>query len=76
MNAFLFLTGVLIFLVCFSWFKAAAISLYSNSIDKNSYNDNSEWLKLFKVFLVDWLVCLTGSIFSGVLLVTLFNLFH
>ena len=75
-NTALFILGGLVFLVAFSWFKAAALKLYSTSINKDAYDNPNEWLKLYKVFLVDWLVCLAGSILSGVLLVTLFNLFH
>ena len=52
-NTALFILGGLVFLVAFSWFKAAALKLYSASINKNAYDNKNEWLNLFRVFLVD-----------------------
>ena len=43
---------------------------------KLDQSDQSVWLKLFKVFLVDWLVCVLGVLGTGVLFVVIFNLAH
>ena len=75
-NTALFILGGLVFLVAFSWFKAAAIKLYSASINKDAYDDKNEWLNLFRVFLVDWLICILGALLTGIIFVSLFNLFH
>ena len=75
-NTALFILGGLVFLVAFSWFKAAAIKLYAASINKNAYDNKNEWLNLFKVFLVDWLICIFGALLTGIIFVSLFNLFH
>ena len=75
-NTALFILGGLVFLVAFSWFKAAALKLYSASINKDAYDDKNEWLNLFRVFLVDWLVCILGALLTGIIFVSLFNLFH
>ena len=75
-NTALFILGGLVFLVAFSWFKAAALKLYSISINKNAYDNKNEWLNLFRVFLVDWLVCILGALLTGIIFVSLFNLFH
>ena len=75
-NTALFILGGLVFLVAFSWFKAAALKLYSASINKDAYDNKSEWINLFRVFLVDWLVCILGALFTGIIFVSLFNLFH
>ena len=75
-NTALFILGGLVFLVAFSWFKAAALKLYSNSINKDAYDNKNEWLNLFRVFLVDWLVCILGALLTGIIFVSLFNLFH
>ena len=75
-NTALFILGGLVFLVAFSWFKAAALKLYSASINKNAYDNKNEWLNLFRVFLVDWLVCILGALLTGIIFVSLFNLFH
>ena len=52
-NTALFILGGVVFLVAFSWFKAAALKLYSTSINKDAYDNKNEWLNLFRVFLVD-----------------------
>ena len=75
-NTALFILGGLVFLVAFSWFKAAALKLYSTSLNKDAYDNKNEWLNLFRVFLVDWLVCILGSLLTGIIFVSLFNLFH
>ena len=75
-NTALFILGGLVFLVAFSWFKAAALKLYSSSIEKGSYDDPYKWRTILKVFLVDWLVCVSGSLLSGILFVSVFNFFH
>ena len=75
-NTALFILGGLVFLVAFSWFKAAALKLYSTSINKDAYDNKNEWLNLFRVFLVDWLVCILGALLTGIIFVSLFNLFH
>ena len=38
--------------------------------------DQGVWIKLFKVFVVDWLLCVTGVLGTGILFVVIFNLFH
>ena len=75
-NTALFILGGLVFLVAFSWFKAAALKLYSTAINKDAYDNKNEWLNLFRVFLVDWLVCILGALLTGIIFVSLFNLFH
>ena len=75
-NTALFILGGLVFLVAFSWFKAAALKLYSTSINEDAYDNKNECLNLFRVFLVDWLVCILGALLTGIIFVSLFNLFH
>ena len=75
-NTALFTLGGLVFLVAFSWFKAAALKLYFTSINKDAYDNKNEWLNLFRVFLMDWLVCILGALLTGIIFVSLFNLFH
>jgi hypothetical protein len=38
--------------------------------------DQGVWIKLFKVFAVDWLVCIVGVLGTGILFVTVFNIAH
>ncbi len=75
-NTALFILGGLVFLVAFSWFKAAALKLYSTSINEDAYDNKNEWFNLLRVFLVDWLVCIFGVLFTGILFVTIFNFSH
>ena len=74
-NSLLFAFGAITFLVTFSWFKYAATEVFKRELDSNSSNQRV-WSKLFKVFLVDWLVCVAGVLGTGILFVVILNLFH
>ena len=74
-NSLLFAFGAITFLVTFSWFKYAAMEVFKKELDSNSANQGV-WSKLFKVFLVDWLVCITGVLGTGILFVSVFNIAH
>ena len=74
-NSLLFAFGAITFLVTFSWFKYAAIEVFKKELQSDQ-GDQSVWSKLFKVFLVDWLVCVAGVLVTGVLFVTVFNMAH
>ena len=74
-NSLLFAFGAITFLVTFSWFKCAAMEVFKRELDSNSANQGV-WSKLFKVFLVDWLVCIAGVLGTGILFVTVFNMAH
>ena len=74
-NSLLFAFGAITFLVTFSWFKYAAMEVFKKEL-KSIEEDQGVWLKLFKVFLVDWLVCVAGVLGTGILFVTIFNLAH
>ena len=58
-NSLLFAFGAITFLVTFSWFKYAAMEVFKKELRLNQ-DDQGIWAKLFKVFLVDWLVCVLG----------------
>ena len=74
-NAFIFLLGGLTFLCAFSFFKDAAMEVFKKELKANDAHD-SVWSKLFKVFFVDWLICVLGVLATGVLFVVIFNLAH
>ena len=74
-NSLLFAFGAITFLVTFSWFKYAAIEVFKKELQSDQ-GDQSVWSKLFKVFLVDWLVCVAGVLGTGILFVTVFNMAH
>ena len=71
-NILIFILGGLSFLFVFSWFKKAAIAVFDKEL-ASSVNQKSVWLKLFQVFLVDWLVCIIGVFGTGVVFVAIFN---
>jgi hypothetical protein len=74
-NSLLFAFGAITFLVTFSWFKYAAMEVFKKEL--SSYETTQElWSKLFKVFVVDWLVCIAGVLGTGILFVTIFNMAH
>jgi flagellar biosynthesis protein FlhB len=74
-NSLLFAFGAITFLVTFSWFKYAAMEVFKKELKLNQ-DDQGVWAKLFKVFLVDWLVCVLGVLGTGILFVTIFNMAH
>ena len=74
-NAFIFLLGGLTFLCVFSFFKDAAMEVFKKELKANEPHDGV-WAKLFKVFFVDWLICVLGVLATGVLFVVIFNLAH
>ena len=74
-NSLLFVTGAITFLVTFSWFKHAAMEVFKKELAADE-DIQGVWTKLFKVFLVDWLVCVAGVLVTGILFVTIFNLAH
>ena len=71
-NSLLFAFGAITFLVTFSWFKYAAMEVFK----KERQSDQGVWSKLFKVFLVDWVICVLGVLGTGVLFVVVFNMAH
>jgi hypothetical protein len=74
-NYLLFAFGAITFLVTFSWFKYAAMEVFKKELE-SAEEDPGVWTKLFKVFLVDWLVCVAGVLGTGILFVTVFNMAH
>ena len=74
-NSLLFAFGAITFLVTFSWFKYAAMEVFKKELALK-HDGQGVWAKLFKVFLVDWLVCVLGVLGTGVLFVTIFNVAH
>ena len=74
-NTLLFAFGAITFLVTFSWFKYAAMEVFKRELQSND-SDESVWSKLFKVFLVDWVICVLGVLGTGVLFVVIFNFAH
>ena len=74
-NSLLFAIGAITFLVTFSWFKYAAMEVFKKELKNNEINVGV-WSKLFKVFLVDWLICIAGVLGTGILFVTIFNFAH
>jgi hypothetical protein len=74
-NSLLFAFGAITFLVTFSWFKYAAMEVFKKELESIE-EDQGVWIKLFKVFLVDWLVCVAGVLGTGILFVTIFNMAH
>ena len=74
-NSLLFAVGAITFLVTFSWFKYAAMEVFKKEL-KSSQEDKGVWSKLFKVFFVDWVICVLGVLGTGVLFVVIFNQAH
>ena len=74
-DTLLFLLGGFTFLFVFSAFKDSAIEVFQKELASDD-SHQSVWSKLFRVFLVDWLVCVLGVLGTGVVFVIIFNLAH
>ena len=74
-SSLLFAFGAITFLVTFSWFKFAAMEVFKTELVPEE-NNQGVWSKLFKVFIVDWLLCVLGVLGTGILFVTIFNMAH
>tara|TARA_Y100001970_G_C13422516_1_gene457277 strand:- start:238 stop:471 length:234 start_codon:yes stop_codon:yes gene_type:complete len=74
-NSLLFALGAITFLITFSWFKFAAMEVFKKELAVEE-NNQGVWSKLFKVFFVDWLLCILGVLGTGILFVIVFNLAH
>ena len=74
-NTLLFAFGAITFLVTFSWFKYAAMEVFKKEL-RSDQGEQSVWSKLFKVFLVDWVICVLGVLGTGILFVVVLNLVH
>jgi hypothetical protein len=74
-NSLLFAFGAITFLITFSWFKYAGMEIFKKELESIE-GDQGVWIKLFKVFAVDWLVCIVGVLGTGILFVTVFNIAH
>ena len=74
-NSLLFAFGAITFLITFSWFKYAAMEVFKKELAVEE-NNQGVWSKLFKVFFVDWLLCILGVLGTGILFVIVFNLAH
>tara|TARA_A100001388_G_scaffold39339_1_gene24915 strand:+ start:872 stop:1081 length:210 start_codon:yes stop_codon:yes gene_type:complete len=68
MNLGIFIIGALTFLVSFVLFKINAF--------RKTKNDENSWSKLLLVFLVDYLILMAGVLATGIIFVSLFNVFH
>tara|TARA_Y100001954_G_C15716279_1_gene555793 strand:+ start:133 stop:342 length:210 start_codon:yes stop_codon:yes gene_type:complete len=68
MNLGMFIIGSVVFIVSFSFFKISAL--------QKTKNYDVSWLKLFSVFFVDLAVLIIGSMGTGIIFVTVFNIFH
>ena len=68
MNFGMFVLGAVVFLISFTFFKI---------IDFLKTKDSEvSWKKLFKVFLLDYLILVIGVLGPGIIFVSLFNSFH
>ena len=74
-NSILFVMGAITFLVTFSWFKLAAMEVFKVELVSEEKNQGM-WSKLFKVFIIDWLLCVLGVLGTGIIFVMIFNMAH
>ena len=73
MNSGIFILGGVTFLVAFLLFKISAFIFLLHDIKEG---EESSWLKLFQVFIVDLLILIIGVISTGILFMTLLKMAH
>ena len=69
----LFIIGAITFLFTFAWFKAAAMVVFKSEFIKNTAPSANIWRKLFKVFFVDFSICIIGVIGTGAMFIFIFK---
>ena len=63
------------FLVTYSCLGYAVMEVFKKELTSDQ-SDQGVWSKLFKVSLVDWMICVLGVLGTGVLFVVIFNFAH
>jgi flagellar biosynthesis protein FlhB len=71
----IFLGGVL-FLFAFSWFKEATTEIFKKDLESAADDSKSHRSYLLKIFFFDYVICMLGVVFTGILFLVIFNIFQ
>lgn len=70
----IFLLGGIVFLFAFSWFKEAATEIYKKDLESDASTNHRSYLS--KIFFFDYVICVLGVTFTGILFLVIFNIFQ
>ena len=71
----LVLAGI-VFLFAFSWFKEAATEIFKKDLESAADDLTSHRSYLLKIFFFDYVICMLGVVFTGILFLVIFNIFQ
>jgi len=70
----LLLISTIIFLFSFSWFKEAVTEIFKKDLEADDSKSHRSYL--FKIFFFDYVICVLGVAFTGILFLVIFNIFQ
>jgi len=68
------LIGTIIFLFSFSWFKEAVTEIFKKDLEADDSKSHRSYL--LKIFFFDYVICVLGVAFTGILFLVIFNIFQ
>ena len=68
--------GGFIFIAAFSWFKEAATEIFKKDLESTADDLTSHRSYLLKIFFFDYVICMLGVVFTGILFLVIFNKFQ
>ena len=71
----IFLLGGVVFLFVFSWYKEAATEIFKKDLQSADVSSNHRSY-LLKIFFFDYVICMLGVVFTGILFLVIFNIFQ
>jgi hypothetical protein len=70
----LLLISTIIFLFSFSWFKEAVTEIFKKDLEADDSKSHRSYL--LKIFFFDYVICVLGVAFTGILFLVIFNIFQ
>jgi len=70
----IFLIGGIVFLFAFSWFKEAVTEIFKKDLEADDSKSHRSYL--LKIFFFDYVICVLGVAFTGILFLVIFNIFQ
>lgn len=75
-SQYFFVLAAIVFLFAFSWFKEAATEIFKKDLESSADDLTSHRSYLLKIFFFDYVICMLGITFTGILFLVIFNIFQ
>ena len=72
----IFVLSGFIFLAAFSWFKEATTEIFKKDLESAADDSTSHRSYLLKIFFFDYVICMLGVVFTGILFLVIFNIYQ